>query len=321
MSDVFHSIKAVAQQTGLSSHVIRVWEKRYGAVRPVRTDSNRRVYSSEEVERLILLRQATHLGHSIGNIARLSSESLTELLQNQPTPPASSPVARSFDHDAPTSPTVGELSKDQLVEKCLGHIRNLDHQAFEQTLNEAMVSLGHQGLLQGLVSPLTQAIGEEWRNGTLKVAHEHFASATIRTFLWNASRPFAASDSAPNLIVGTPAGQHHEIGAVMVAAVARNQGWRVTYLGTCLPAAEIAGAAIQNGAKAVLLSIVYPEDDSGLPSELRSLRKLLPKDVQILVGGRASKGYREVLEEIGAILLPNLQTLYPTLDSVRSSKR
>lgn len=320
MSDVFHSIKAVAQQTGLSSHVIRVWEKRYGAVRPVRTDSNRRVYSSEEVKRLILLRQATQLGHSIGNIARLSSESLTELLENQPTI-TSNPTTRSFGNDATVSAASDGPSKDRLVEKCLDHIRNLDNQAFEGTLNEAMVSMGHQGLLLGLIAPLTQAIGEEWRHGTLKVAHEHFASAIIRTFLWNASRPFVASESAPNLIVATPAGQHHEVGAVMVAAVARNQGWRVTYLGTCLPAAEIAGAAIQNGAKAVLLSIVYPEDDSGLPSELRSLRKLLPKDIQILVGGRASKGYRDALEEIGAVLLSDLQTLYPALDSVRSRRR
>ena len=289
MQEVFHSIKAVAQQTGLSTHVIRVWEKRYGAVRPVRSDSNRRVYSSSEVQRLDLLRRATELGHSIGNIARLAPESLAKLLENQSIaledgPTGGKSTGSSKNGSPPTDDT------HQLVETCMSHIRNLDHLALEKVLATAMVSLGHQGMLQKLVAPLAFRIGEEWRMGDLKVAHEHFASAVIRTFLWSASRPFSPSDSSPNLIVATPSGQHHELGAVMVAAVARNRGWHVTYLGTCLPSAEIAGAAIQNGSKAVLLSVVYPEDDANLPAELRNLRKLLPNDVKILVGGRASVG-------------------------------
>ena len=320
MPDVFHSIKAVAQQTGLSTHVIRVWEKRYGAVRPVRTSSNRRVYSSIEVQRLDLLRRATELGHSIGNIARLSPESLAQLLQNQSTSSDNLPLSRALSPTARTG-SAGFEDTDQLIATCIEHIRNLDHQSLEKALATAMVSLGHQGMLQKLIAPLARDIGEEWRLGTLKVAHEHFASAVIRTFLWSASRPFAASELSPDLIVATPAGQHHELGAVMVAAVARNRGWHVTYLGTCLPAAEIAGAAIQNGTKAVLLSIVYPEDDEDLPSELRSLRKLLPNDVKILVGGRASAGYQDCLREIGAVVLTDLETLYPALDAIRTRSR
>ena len=317
MPEVFHSIKAVAQQTGLSTHVIRVWEKRYGAVKPVRSGSNRRVYSSSEVQRLDLLHRATELGHSIGNIARLPPESLAKLLENR--------SITSEDGATGRTPTASDKNESistndtrQLVETCMDHIRNLDHLALEKVLATAMVSLGHQGMLQKLVAPLAFQIGEEWRLGDLKVAHEHFASAVIRTFLWSASRPFSPSDSSPNLIVATPAGQHHELGAVMVAAVARNRGWHVTYLGTCLPAAEIAGAAIQNGSKAVLLSIVYPEDDTDLPAELRNLRKLLPNDVKILVGGRASVGYGGYLNEIGAVVMGDLQALYPSLDAIRS---
>lgn len=317
MPDVFHSIKAVALQTGLSTHVIRVWEKRYGAVRPVRSESNRRVYSSSEVRRLELLRRATELGHSIGNIARLAPESLAKLLENQP-PASNEGTTVSKPTSSGSNGSNGGIDTHKLLETCMVHIRNLDHLGLEQVLVTAMVSLGHQGLLQRLVAPLAFRIGEEWRLGDLKVAHEHFASAVIRTFLWSASRPFSPSDSSPNLIVATPSGQHHELGAVMVAAVARNRGWHVTYLGTCLPAAEIAGAAIQNGSKAVLLSVVYPEDDANLPAELRNLRKLLPNEVKILVGGRASVGYSECLAEIGAVVMGDLQTLYPSLDAIRS---
>ena len=101
--------------------------------------------------------------------------------------------------------------------------------------------------------------------------------------------------------MATPSGQLHELGAVMAAAAATNVGWMVTYLGTGLPPAEIAGAALQNGAKAIALSIVYPEDDPNLTTELQSLRKYLPHEVKILVGGRAAEGYKEVLNQIGAV--------------------
>src|SRR5512133_1309735 len=79
MSEANYSIKAVAKLTGLTPHVIRVWEKRYGAVKPHRTDTNRRMYSESDVHRLGMLRHATTAGHSIGNIANLPEDRLAKL--------------------------------------------------------------------------------------------------------------------------------------------------------------------------------------------------------------------------------------------------
>ena len=69
----------VARRTGLSAHVIRIWEKRYGAVKPERTPTNRRVYSEDQIERLDLLCRVTQAGHSIGHVAKLPTESLRKL--------------------------------------------------------------------------------------------------------------------------------------------------------------------------------------------------------------------------------------------------
>ena len=70
-----------AQISGLSTHTIRAWEKRYGALRPDRTETGRRQYSTEEIERLTLLSQLTNLGNSIGQIARLPDPELKEIYQ------------------------------------------------------------------------------------------------------------------------------------------------------------------------------------------------------------------------------------------------
>ena len=75
-SEKKYSIKAVARISGLTEFVIRAWEKRYNAVTPSRTDTNRRIYSQTDIEKLKLLQHATTNGHSIGNIANLSIDSL-----------------------------------------------------------------------------------------------------------------------------------------------------------------------------------------------------------------------------------------------------
>jgi methylmalonyl-CoA mutase cobalamin-binding subunit len=143
----------------------------------------------------------------------------------------------------------------------------------------------------------------------------------MRTFLTNLARPFGGSQTSPGLIVATPVGQLHELGALLVAGLAANLGWQVTYLGASLPAAEIAGAARQKQARAVALSLVYPEDDSALEGELRTLRDLLPAEVALLVGGRALPAYRATLESLGATLIEELAQVGSALDELRSASR
>jgi len=172
-------------------------------------------------------------------------------------------------------------------------------------------------LLQRVVAPLVQTIGDLWRDGTITAAHEHFASAVIRVFLGHAAKPFAGKESAPVLVVATPAGQICELGALLVGAAAANLGWNVTYLGASLPAAEIAGAARQSRARAVALSLVYPEDDPRLEGELTLLREALPPEVTILAGGRAMPAYRDALEKIGASQMNDLMHLCSALDDLR----
>ncbi len=304
-----HTMKSVVQRTGLSPHVIRVWEKRYGAVEPRRTPTNRRLYSEAEVRRLTLLHAATKAGHSIGTIARLPDEQLRALAGwteelNHAGHPANG-------RSALAEPPAGYQAA------ALEAIRRMDARALEAVLLRASLELGSQGLLQKLVAPLTARVGDLWQTGDLTAAEEHFASGVVRGFLTNLARPFALPENAPNLVVATPAGQLHELGAVLVAAAASNHGWRVTYLGASLPAVEIAGSAVRTGARAVALSIVYPVDDPHLPAELAALRRSLPEGVEIVVGGRAAPAYRAALAEIRAELTHSLGDLYEFLDRVR----
>jgi MerR family transcriptional regulator, light-induced transcriptional regulator len=299
------TIQAVAQRTGLSPHVIRVWERRYEAIRPQRTASRQRRYSEAEVRRLNLLRKATRAGHPIGSIAHLSQRELEHLSESLPPTDAGSPAATL---EEPAAGFRAEL---------LDAVRKLDGPGLDHGFRRAVTVLGHLGFLRRTVAPLAEEIGTLWRNGQITAAHEHFFTASVKSFLGDLGRQFAPTAAAPMLIATTPAGQLHELGAFMAAVSAAHLGWRAVYLGPSLPAAEIAGAAAQHAAAAVALSLVYPQDDATLPAELRQLRLLLPSETRIIVGGRAASSYLPVIKEIGATIVRSLEEFSDEIDRLR----
>ncbi|HBL28538.1 MAG TPA: transcriptional regulator [Acidobacteria bacterium] len=315
-SSARHSIGIIARKTGLKPDLIRAWERRYSAVAPGRTQTRRRFYSDADVERLLLLRRAVATGRGIGQIAHLSNDELRAIIAREPARPF--PAAVEAPPPQPPSANTPEGNAEPYLELCLAATRRLDIQDLERHLARAMVALSRHHLLDSLLVPLLHRIGDLWQRGELRPVHEHMATAVVRSFLGSMRAAFHASTNGPLLLVTTPARQLHELGALIAAATAATDGWRVTYLGCDLPAEEIAGAAVQLGAKAVALSIIYPLDDALLHEELRHLRRLLPRTTELIVGGRAATAYATVLDEIGAIRVESLRELREELDLLRS---
>ena len=306
------TIKLVARQTGLSVHTIRVWEKRYGAVRPVRASNNRRLYSEEDIERLRLLRQATIAGHSIGQIAQSSLAELKRLLRDDLT---------TRNASRGTVERKGRGVADDLIAAALRATERLDLEDLRDLLDRGAVELGQPAMLHKFVAPFAIEVGERWRRGELNVAHEHFATSTITVFLASFARPYPLGSSAHHLVVATPTGQLHELGAIIAVGAAQSHGWRATYLGSSLPMEELVGAATQLKARAIGLSIVFPPDDQLLTRDLLKLPKLLPPDCAVIAGGRSADTYADTLQQINAIRVGALEELYPVLNSLQRTKR
>ncbi len=290
-----HPIRVVADRTGLSLDVLRVWERRYAVVAPGRADDGQRLYSDADVDRLRLLRRATDAGRSIGRVAKLPTDELAELVREDD-------AARG---GAAAPPPTSREARGHL-DRAVAAVREMDPAGLEAGLRRAVVALSAADFVDGVAAPLLDAIGEEWRKGRIGVAHEHAASAVLRRVLGFMTEAAEVPGSAPGMVVATPAGQVHEFGALLAAASATAEGWRVTYLGADLPAEEIAAAVRQRGASRVALSLVYPADDPGIPGELRRLRDALPPGVAVVVGGGAAERHRASLEEIGAAYVPSL---------------
>jgi MerR family transcriptional regulator, light-induced transcriptional regulator len=90
----YYEISAVSRLTGISAHTLRVWERRYGVVEPVRSDSQRRHYDQTDIRRLTLLKTLTEHGSPISSVARLSLAELEDRVARAPVPapPANAPL-------------------------------------------------------------------------------------------------------------------------------------------------------------------------------------------------------------------------------------
>jgi DNA-binding transcriptional MerR regulator/methylmalonyl-CoA mutase cobalamin-binding subunit len=306
MAEERYPIGVVARRTGLSKDVLRVWESRYAVVSPARSESGRRLYSEEDVERLALLRQATSGGWSIGEVAGRSMEELRDLV-----------IATR----ATVAVRDGEALPDELVKECLAAIEAMSAGRLEATLSRAIVELPATVFLDDVVAKLLEEIGNRWQSGILDPGQEHLASMAVRTALARVISDMQPGDSAPGILVATPTGEDHELGAMMAAAAAASSGWRTIYIGVDLPAEDIAAAVRRTRAEAIGLSLVAANGKSSLArvsEQLDRLRDEVGQGVKIFLGGRAAASHADVAARIGAERLSDLPAFRARLESVAS---
>ena len=264
----------VAVRTGLSPDVLRAWERRYGAVRPARDAAGQRRYSDDDIRRLGLLQAATRAGRSIGSVATLPTDRIASL------------VAGDLAARERSGPAAMEVPVSlETVDEAFAHSRALDASALDETLRRAAAAMGVTSFIEMVAAPLLRRVGDEWHAGRLAPPQEHLVSCVLHDIIAATTRNFPPRSGAPKVLVATPAGDRHAIGAALVGAASALEGWNVLYLGADLPAADIADAAKTAGVRLVALSIVYSEDRARVLSEVRALRSRLPADIVLIAGG------------------------------------
>ncbi len=262
----------VSKLTGLSTHTLRMWEKRYAAVVPERTEAGGRLYTDSDVDRLRLLHKLVQSGHSIGGIAKLADTELRQMA-------ASFPAASS-------EPALQHLPA--IRERVMHAIEELRIEDAEQILSRAALSTEPSEFLQDVVGPILVEVGDRWENGTLRIAHEHASSSVMRGLLFALMRLYPAQDAKRRVVVATPAREDHELGALMVAMLAAMHGWSVLYLGPDLPPEEIAYAVTSTEAELLMLSVTNLKP-AECEKQVAAIERAISERVMIFVGGRAAK--------------------------------
>ena len=260
-----YPLGAVVRLTGLSPHVLRAWERRYGAVRPLRSDGGTRRYRESDIARLKLLREAVDAGHPIGQVARLSNKELAR-------------------RGARTEGLPGLT-----LEPFLDALKRFDGPEAERLLALQLAALGPEQFAKLVALPLLGQIGDLWHRGRLCVGSEHLASAILRSLLGVALRPSRMFVHTPPILFATPSGERHELGLLAAAVVTAGAGGNALFLGPDLPIQEVVVAArsVEAAAAAVSVTVLPPREAQ---KALRNLRRELPGEVLLWVGGAGSEG-------------------------------
>ena len=310
---VLHPIQVVTRRTGISADALRVWEKRYAVVSPVRSPNGSRLYADADIERLRLLVEATRTGRTIGQVASLDDAALVALLASEGrsgSKPRGGP-AEAVVHAPPAAA--------DLIEACIAAIARFDAIALDLLLRRAIVALSADDFLDAIVVPLIEYLRVHTLDGSVRRPHAHLAHAVLRRVLDHVVATATAPLASRDLVVASLAGHTQELDALVVAAVAAADGWRVTYVGPGVPADDIAEMLEHVGARVLAVSVAAAAGNRTVPRELRRLRTLLPSRVDMLVIGPSANAHRSVLGETGATPLIGLAMLRTRLRALRDA--
>jgi methanogenic corrinoid protein MtbC1 len=235
----------------------------------VRNDRGR-LYSDADVARLQTLAELVKRGHAIGTIAGLGDGELGGLLDGAST--------HRGTHDLPAA-TADLATLTSALDR-------YDLDAIEAALNRHAVVLPPRDLVFAVILPLLQEVGRRWEAGRLRPAQEHLVSSIVRSVLGGLLRASARPHATPKIVFATPSGERHELGLLSAALLAASAGYGVVYLGSDLPAADIAHAAATAGSRIVMVSLTTP--GAVTRAEIRRLADL-PPPVELWIGGPAAE--------------------------------
>jgi methanogenic corrinoid protein MtbC1 len=297
-----HRIHRVAKLTGLSKDVIRVWERRYGLVKPSRSSNRYREYSDEEVALLRFVKAQMEQGATIGSLAAEGHDSLVARMR------VSTPV--SAEEQKP---------HDRLLDDLIVSLDPLDKAGFERRLNGAVAVIPFEEAVHRILLPLQRRIGELWHEGRLSTAVEHYVTKIIQQKLFSVMNQLPVNEFGPRVLIACPEGETLEIGAQAVAYIAATKGCHVYYLGPDLPSSDLATFCETIKPDLVLLSLTETKTEAAALQQLKELEKLATR-WSVAVGGQGARAIEDRLRDTKIDLLDDLTALHSRLTILLSTR-
>lgn len=218
-----YTIKKVSDLTGIIPVTLRAWERRYGVLSPDRKGNRYRLYSDQDVAIIKWLSIEIATGVSISTA---SSELLEGRRKNEW--PDIVPLGLS-EAKTPTS-----ISPGRYAEELFGLLTRHNEADATILMQKVISQFSLESVLLEIISPCLFSVGEAWYKGNLSISTEHFASAFMRSRLYNLFQAYPIVSRGANILIGCAPTEEHELGALMMAVLLRSKGYRVEFLGANL---------------------------------------------------------------------------------------
>jgi len=270
-------IGELSRRLGVSDHVLRAWERRYGLLRPVRTTGGFRLYSEADLDRVRRMQAYLAQGLSAAQAARAAIDG---------EPPADTGAGGAAHHDGLTDAAATLAAA----------LDEFDEPAAHAVLDRLLGTLTVETVLRDVVLPYLRALGERWERGDVSVAQEHFASNLIRGRLAGLARGWGHGHG-PRAILACVPDELHDIALLAFGIVLNRNGWRIEYLGASTPLDDLIRMAHAQRPDLMVLVGTGPERFDGLTDDLVRLARVAPI---ALAGSGATPA---VADAVGARLL------------------
>jgi len=260
-----YSIKELEKLSGIKAHTIRIWEKRYGILKPDRTDTNIRYYCDDDLKRLLNIVILNKLGIKISKISNLSDSEMSEKVQES-----------SVDSSSPVSS----------IENLIIAMVELDELEFDKTLSRFIMHKGFENTIVNVIFPFFEQIGILWQTGSINPVHEHFISNLFRQKLMVAIDNINVSDSAEaeKVVMFLPEGEYHELALLFYNYLIKKTGRIVYYLGSSVPFKDVKQIVSMVNPDFLFVSITSILNMKGIKNYIKDLSNSCPKQ-KILVTG------------------------------------
>ena len=227
-------IGELSKRTGVSNELLRAWERRYGLLRPSRSDGGYRLYSAQDERRVAAMRAHLERGLSAAEAARLTLD-------------------EDADADADAAPPAGTPVLARGAQQLRAALDAVDEAGAHAALDRLLAELSVETVLREAVLPYLRELGDRWVRGDASIGQEHFATGVLRGRLLGLSRGWGRGGQAHALLACAP-GEHHELALIIFGLALRDRNWRITYLGPNTPLETVAEMAAALGPDAVVIA-------------------------------------------------------------------
>jgi len=253
-------IGELSRRLGVSDHVLRAWESRYGLVQPVRSAGGFRLYSEADESRV--RRMQAHLAHGLS-----AAEAAQAVLEED--------SGTQADHGRAAGPRRAAPAAGELAGDLRQALDAFDEPAAQAVLDRLMSNLSLTAVLRDVVLPYLTQLGERWESGTASVAQEHFASNLIRGRLSGLARGWG-NGHGPRAVLACPPGELHDLALMVFGIVLNRNGWRIDYLGMNTPVEELTRTVEVRRPDLVALSATLPDKLEPHAAQLTALAQRAP---------------------------------------------
>jgi len=274
----FYPIRTVSTLTGVNAITIRAWERRYGLIKPVRTVSGHRVYTRADIDNIHRIVALLDKGVAISQVRHTLE----------------SPEQGAARTDEP-GPWAG------FRERMVMAITQFDENRLEDTYNEILALYPTDLVTRKVLVPLLIELGKRWESTAGSVAEEHFFGVYLRSKLGARFHHRNRNNTGAKLLAACLPGEQHEVGLLLFALAAHEQGYRLVLLGANMPLTDLPLAAKRSKSDAIVLSGSIEPDPQMLSEQLPAL--VAAAGMPVFIGGLTAVRRHDEIVAAGAIPL------------------